>query len=1078
MQQGMLFHTLYAPHSGAYLLQVVGTLREPIYTAVFERAWQEVVNRHAILRTSFRWIDLDEPHQQVHRQVRLALLVEDWRGFSSEEQETHWNTYLNNDAQRDVDLSQPPLLRLALLRVTDAHYRFAWTFHHLLLDGPSIVAVLQEAFTLYDELLHDGETHAPARRPFRDYITWLRQQDFSHAEPFWRQMLQGITAPTRPLADWAASSIPHTEWRYGDLYRQLGTGTTVALEALAAQQGVTLNTLVQASWALLLHRYTGEDAVIFGATRTCRRSALDGQDADSIIGTLINTVPLCVRFSPTMTLPALLHALREQWVAMRPYEHTPLVHIQEWSDIPRGEPLLESLLIFERATINDTLRAQGHTWPQRKFQLLNRTHYPLTMIAYGGAALRLRVNYDRRRFDDDVLNRLLDHWQTLLESMAAASDQPLTALSMLTSAETQRMLGEWNATQADYPRDACLHHLFEQQAQQTPEAVAAVFEQQQLTYGELEQYANRLAHTLQHKGVGPEVLVGIYVERSLEMLVGLLAVLKAGGAYIPLDPAYPRERLAFMLADSQSPVLLTQKHLLESLPEHSAQVVCLDTVWDAATEPPAEPPASAVRPDNLAYVIYTSGSTGNPKGVQIPHGAVVNFLTSMQQQPGLKRHDVLLSVTTLSFDIAVLELFLPLITGACTVLVSRETAADGVQLAAQIKSSGATVMQATPATWRMLLQADWRSNRQMTILCGGEALPRDLANQLLARGGSLWNMYGPTETTIWSTVCPVSSAEEAISIGRPIANTSVYVLDPQGQPVPVGVAGELCIGGEGLARGYLNRPGLTTEKFVPAPLGEQPGARIYRTGDLARYLPDGRLEYLGRMDHQVKIRGFRIELGEIETLLNHHPAVQQSVVIDREDQPGDRRLVAYVVPTQARRKAAEHLARAADTEPGAEAGYVQSIINNELRRYLHTRLPDYMVPSAFMLLDTLPLTPNGKIARRALPAPDTTRPEMTTAYVAPRGPVEEVLARIWADVLGVERVGIHDHFFELGGHSLLATRVISRLRQVFQVELPMRSLFEAPTIAGLVEAIETIRWIARNQTTSTGTTENREQGEI
>jgi acyl carrier protein len=306
----------------------------------------------------------------------------------------------------------------------------------------------------------------------------------------------------------------------------------------------------------------------------------------------------------------------------------------------------------------------------------------------------------------------------------------------------------------------------------------------------------------------------------------------------------------------------------------------------------------------------------------------------------------------------------------------------------------------------------------------------------------------------------------------------VYVLDPQGQPVPVGVAGELCIGGEGLARGYLNRPGLTTEKFVPAPLGEQPGARIYRTGDLARYLPDGRLEYLGRMDHQVKIRGFRIELGEIETLLNHHPAVQQSVVIDREDQPGDRRLVAYVVPTQARRKAAEHLARAADTEPGAEAGYVQSIINNELRRYLHTWLPDYMVPSAFMLLDTLPLTPNGKIARRALPAPDTTRPEMTTAYVAPRGPVEEVLARIWADVLGVERVGIHDHFFELGGHSLLATRVISRLRQVFQVELPMRSLFEAPTIAGLVEAIETIRWMARNQTTSTGTTENREQGEI
>jgi amino acid adenylation domain-containing protein len=518
--------------------------------------------------------------------------------------------------------------------------------------------------------------------------------------------------------------------------------------------------------------------------------------------------------------------------------------------------------------------------------------------------------------------------------------------------------------------------------------------------------------------------------------------------------------------------------LLENLPEHTAQVVCLDSVWEIPKGQHRESPVSTVVPDNLAYVIYTSGSTGKPKGVQISHRAVVNFLTSMHQQPGLHPYDVLLSVTTLSFDIAVLELFLPLIIGARSVLVSRETAADGAELAARLKSSGASVMQATPATWRMLLHTGWRGDRNLKMLCGGEALPYDLASQLFARGGSLWNMYGPTETTIWSTTCLVNLDEESISIGRPIANTSVYVLDPQGQPVPVGVAGELCIGGDGLARGYLNRPALTAERFVPDPLSSQPGARIYRTGDLTCYKSDGRLEYLGRMDYQVKIRGYRIELGEIETLLNHHAAVQQSVVLDYEDASGDRRLVTYIVPSRARRKAAEHLARNADNEPDAQSDYVQSIINTELRRYLHTRLPDYMVPSTFVLVDTLPLTPNGKIDRRALPAPDMSRPEMNTTYVAPRGPVEEVLARVWAEVLGLKQVGVYDNFFELGGHSLLATQALSRLRQVFQVELPMRSLFEAPTIAGLVEAIETIRWVARNQATAAATTEDREQGEI
>jgi amino acid adenylation domain-containing protein/thioester reductase-like protein len=694
-------------------------------------------------------------------------------------------------------------------------------------------------------------------------------------------------------------------------------------------------------------------------------------------------------------------------------------------------------------------------------------------------------------------------------------------------------------------KNQCIHELFELQVERasliasllTPDAIAAVFEDKQLTYHELNCRANQLAHHLQSLGVGPEVLVGICLERSLEMLIGLLGILKAGGAYVPLDPAFPLERLAFVLEDAQVSLLLTQKHLAESLPKHQARVIYLDTEWELIAQQNKENPTSEVTPDNLAYAIYTSGSTGKPKGVQISHRAVVNFLNSMRLSPGLTEEDILLAVTTITFDIAALELFLPLAVGARVVITSREVASDGLQLSSMLLASGATVMQATPASWQLLLRAGWQGSKQLKILCGGEALPHELANQLLKKCASLWNLYGPTETTIWSTICQVDG-NSSRCIGRPIANTEVYLLNEQMQTVLVGVPGELYIGGAGLARGYLNRPELTAERFIPNPFSNELDARLYKTGDLARYLPDGNIEYIGRIDHQVKIRGFRIELGEIEAALSQHPNVQDAVVIAREDIPGDKRLVGYIVsnlipdrvPYQSSASAeldgrcaldlttqdislngvclvgvpptwkqgqnvcvhlllpvvseARSLEGKVAWREGKRAGVqlvltpteqtlltqsfeylleqqgflkmLQRTVVGNLRSFLQQKLPNYMVPSSFVFLNALPLTPNGKIDRKALPAPDRIRHELEEDFAAPRTPIEEVLAGIWSEVLGLERVGIQDNFLELGGHSLLATQIISRLRDIYQVELSVRQLFDRPTVAGLAESIETI----------------------
>ncbi|MGH2507274.1 MAG: non-ribosomal peptide synthetase, partial [Ktedonobacteraceae bacterium] len=670
--------------------------------------------------------------------------------------------------------------------------------------------------------------------------------------------------------------------------------------------------------------------------------------------------------------------------------------------------------------------------------------YDLSLIMASGPELTGVIEYSTDLFDEVTIARFVEHFQTLLTGIVAAPHVPISDLPLVTPQERQRILMAWNTTAVDYPRDLCFHQLFEVQAERTPNAVAITFEQHILTYRELNERANQLAYYLQRLGVGPEVLVGLCVERSLEMMIGLLGILKAGGTYVPLDPAYPQERLAFILADTQAPVLLTQQQLIQNLAPHQAQVICLDRDWEMIAQEHATNLAKSATDQNSAYVIYTSGSTGKPKGVTIPQQALVNFLCFMHEQLALTTQDVMLATTSLSFDIAGLELYLPLLVGAQVVVASREVASDGQQLAAMIKTSECTIMQMTPAAWRMLIETGWQSDQHVRLLCGGEALSQELARALLAQGQCLLNLYGPTETTIWSAFHKVEHVDSAIPLGQPLANTQFYILDAMMQPVASGVPGELYIGGAGLARGYLNRPELSAERFVPHPFSQEPGARLYRTGDLVRYRSQRIIEFLGRVDQQVKVRGFRIELGEIETILRQHQAVRDAIVMVREDTPDNKRLVAYLIVDQAADLSVERL-----------------------RAYLNARLPGYMVPSALVFLATFPLTSNRKVDRKNFPVPTFDQPELHRGYVAPRRPIEELLATIWAEVLAVKQIGMHDNFFDLGGDSLRSVQITARTQQMGLAITP-KQLLRHQTIDRLVndlvasqQSVEQVKKIER-----------------
>jgi amino acid adenylation domain-containing protein len=1034
MQQGMLFHTLYAPDSGAYFEQTLFSISGDLDVSAFERAWHQVVDRHSILRSSFVWEELDNPQQVVHRQVQIPFVTHDWTNLNEADQEQQLATHLKEDRARDFDLGSAPLLRLALFRVGPTTHRFVFSRHHLLIDRWSRSLLLKEVFALYDAFSRGEALQLNTPRAYGDYITWIEQQDDAIARDYWQAALKGVSAPTAFSVDTKPDQSRTAE--YADQRIFLSEEMTDNLRSFARESKLTLNVIAQGAWALLLSRYSGEDDIVFGVTVAGRPATLAG--AESMVGLFINTLPLRVSVPSHERVLPWLQSLQHEQSQMQQFEHSSLIDIQSWSEVPRGVPLFESIFVFENLPVAGSYEAkesQVEFSEDRGFG--STTGYPLTVLVSPGRRLAVQFVYDQTRFTTETITRMLGHYETLLTSILHDSASSVSELEVLTEAERREMLGEWNETGADYSADTVLE-LFDRQVANTPDAPALISESETLDYRELNQRSNCLANYLRSLGVGPDTRVGICLDRGLDMVLSVLAILKAGSAYVPLDPAYPQDRLSFMLTDSSCAVLLTNEKLALTIPETTAQLLLVDRDAPEICQASSAKPDVSVHGENLAFVIYTSGSTGWPKGVAMPHRALANLI-NWQIGAGFRPLKTL-QFASLSFDVSFQELFSTWCSGGTLVTVSDEVRRDAPALLSFLIKHGvervflpfvylqhlAEVSEADPSPSLALRE----------MITAGEQLettPQILKFFRRLQDGGLQNHYGPSETHVVTSYSLPSELKDWPSlppIGRPIANTQTYIVDRNLKPVPVGVPGELLIGGANVSRGYLDQSQATAEKYVPDPFGANAGARLYRTGDLARYLSDGNIEFLGRMDHQVKIRGFRVELGEIETALGDFPEVKEAVV-SAVDNAGSRELVAYLIVADSKR---EGLAR-------------------ELRTHLKSRLPDYMAPSAFVFLDQFPLTPSGKINRRALPAPDRGSSE-ESSYEPPATSDEQRLVEIWSTVLRREPIGRNDNFFELGGHSLLATQLISRVRQAFEVDLPLRTLFESPTLSEFALAID------------------------
>ncbi|HEY9404510.1 MAG TPA: amino acid adenylation domain-containing protein [Pyrinomonadaceae bacterium] len=1047
-QQGMLFNSLYAPGSGVEIEQVVCSLRERLKVPAFERAWQRVVERHEALRVGFRWEGLTEPYQQVEPRVNLSWAAHDLRRIPEAEQERRLADYLTADRRRGFDLRVASPMRFTLFRLAEDDYRFICTVHHALCDLRSFIICLREAFAFYEAFARGEELELPRPGSYWDYVAWLAEQQHETpaSQQFWQTALERFDAPTPLPQGFPASTGRTDEGGFREQSVRLSLEATGRLKAIAGENRMTLNNFILGAWSLLLSRYSGEDEVVFGTTRTCRYwGEGEGNDAAPTVGLYINTLPFRARITPDKSLIEWLGGLRAEWLAARQHVHTPFALIQEWSEVRRGTPLFESILVHAHEELNTTLRSQGGNWERRSFHIVNQTGFPLTLGSYGEAELKLKLRYDPRRFDDDTCARLLKHLEIMLRGMSENPSQRISDLPFFTSEELRRQLVEWNDTAFAYPSEKCLHELFEEQAARTPERISVRFGLERLTYAELDARADELARRLRTRGVGPESTVGVLLARSVELVVALLGVLKAGAAYVPLDPEYPSERLRAMIEDARPAFVLTGGETVGLAAACGAEELRLGSTGDVSPGEGANVSAAnvdatrqheAASAHNAAYVIYTSGSTGNPKGVVVTHRALVNHMSWMQRVFPLSADDRVLQKTPASFDASVWEFWAPLLCGAELIVARPGGHRDASYLTRLMADEGVTVVQCVPTLLRVLSEEEGlkECRRLRRVFCGGEALAAETAEAVAQiTGAEVVNLYGPTEATIDATARVYDSGEEYpagyVPLGRPIANTQVYILDKGLRPVPAGVPGELYIGGDGLARGYLGRPELTAERFVPDPFSVNGGTRLYRTGDRARFLRDGQIEFLGRLDYQVKVRGHRIELGEVEAALGAHAAVREAVVSVYQNPQGERRLVAYVVT--------DNVAAPA-----------------ELRASLEQVLPQYMVPSQFIVLDALPLAPNGKVDRKRLPEPTQMQVETADTYVAPATPVEQIIAETWREVLKVERVGSQDNFFELGGHSLLATRVISRINQICHVDLTLRSLFEWPTLSALSTGVE------------------------
>lgn len=1091
MQEGMLFHSLYDTGTGLYVELLQVKLTGHINIKAFKSAWQMSLERHSILRSSFIWEGVKEPIQVVHQNVHLPFLLLDWSDKELSEIETRLKKFAIDERKRGFDLTHAPLLRLTLIKIREEKYEFFWTHHHILLDGWSLPILLGEVIQLYRDLIIGQVNELPPTRPFRDYIVWLKGQDLTKSEIYWRKRLDGFTTPNELPTNRVETDSKGEREDFSGIEIPLPETLSTELSHMARRHALTLNTIFQGAWAILLSYYCDQDDIVYGMTVSGRPAELAG--ADKMVGLFINTLPVRVKVNGNETINQFLKELQADQAEMRQYEYTPLLQIQNWSEIPRGTALFDTLYVFENLPLSEIEQQRTGGFRIETGQGESLTNFPLAFVVVPEEKITIKITFNTRFYSADYIIGILEHFQRILNSILEDPGRTTDSISILNEFERCKILVEWNQNLTNYPADQNLSSLFEAIVQKWPDAPAVHFPSRMrlskealgqrqenlegesddcLTYAQLNVLANRLAHYLKKFGVAPDIPVGIYMERSIEMVIATLGIIKSGGAYLPIDLSYPAERIRFMLQDSEVSVVLTFSSYKKQLSDliggsllqggdweegisSTIKVLSLDDekIRGEISLQSKENPDCLAEAGSLAYIMYTSGSTGIPKGVEVIQRGIVRLVLNtnyIQFTPS----DRVAHTSNPSFDAATFEIWGALLSGAELVGVPREIALSVTDFAQFLHDRKISILLITTALFNHIAREIPEAFSGLKyLLFGGEVADANAVRQLLQlykRPEHLINAYGPTEGTCISTCYEIDQLPDGartVPIGKPIANTQVYVLNRKRQPTPIGVPGELYIGGDGLARGYHNRSELTSEAFFPNPLlvdlhqtlyrtsvyGDRQTTfdnRIYKTGDLVCYSGDGNIHFLGRLDFQVKLHGLRIEIGEVEAALFAHPLIKEGIVLMREDQPGEKRLVAYLV---------------AKTD--------EAINVSELRKTLSLKLPEYMLPSAYVILEHLPIDPNGKIDRKNLPKPEIIRPELDAAYQEPQTRYEKVLARIWAQVLRVDRVGSLDNFFELGGDSILSLQIIAMAKKE-GLNISYRQLFEHPVIQDLAREIE------------------------
>jgi amino acid adenylation domain-containing protein/non-ribosomal peptide synthase protein (TIGR01720 family) len=1043
LQEGMLFHALSDPASSAYTERMSCSLVGPLNAQAFRSAWQEALNRHPILRTGFVWEGMDKPVQVAYQRVDLPFDFHDLRALSAPDRGRRIRELLEAHSAQSFDLIKPPLMRLLLIRAGDRLFEFVWTFHHILLDGWSVSKVIQEVSYLYDNACQGIKSEIESCRPFKDYIGWLKRQDMARAEAFWRRALKGFAAPTQlGIYRTQASSVVK---EHANCLSEISDSLTQSLHSFARQQQVTLNTILQGAWAVLLRCYSGETDVLFGMTVSGRPADLAG--VESMVGLFINTLPLRVNVNKREPVALWLRKLQSTQSEMRQFEYSPLAQVQGWSEAPRGYRLFDSILVFENYPRNFSLSENEQAVAVSNLRWSEGTNYPLAIVAIPGERLALNIIYDPESFESAAIERLAHHLESLLEQMVNQPEAAIETLTPLTAFERRQILEDWSGSRNCSPQRESVPALFKRQVEQRPDAIALACEQEQVSYAELNRKSNQLAHHLVARGVSVEDVVGICLNRSVDLLTAFLGVAKSGAAYLPIDPAYPRQRLQYMLSDSEAKALISQSQFADNLRGFEGETIYVDADSDLLAGNSIDDIESGVEAENALYVMYTSGSTGEPKGALIEHRNVVRLVKNPSFVT-LGPEDTLLQLATVCFDASTLEIWGALLNGAKLIIAPAETPSLD-ELSTLLDERGVTTLWLTSGLFHLMVDEKPDSfSKLRQMVAGGDVLSARHVRSFLQRnaGCVFVNGYGPTENTTFTCCHTMRKAEEvmdSVLIGRPINNTTVYVLDERMQPAPEAVAGELYTGGEGLARRYVADAMKTAEKFAPNPYSERGGERLYRTGDIARFRRGGEIEFLGRADTQVKVRGFRIELAEIEAILNQHPSVKESVVTLREAAP-IRMLAGYVT---------------------YHTGF--KVEADELRSYLRDRLPEFMVPSAFVFMDELPLNASGKVDRRSLPAPELSSIRQEQERSKPESEMEQRLLQIWSQVFKTQSIGALDNFFELGGDSILSIQVAARANQA-GIRISSRDIFLNPTLFQLASVASTRNSADDSQETVTG----------